>query len=163
VRVYLPATLPLLRTHVAAGEVGPAPVTAFAVTPALREWYADADIEELEYAAMSDAALGSLRLLSLAGDVRFQRVVLAADVPEAAARPEPQLDRAVVRLATPVPWTAVVSVLADDSEAQADVRAAAAAVLAADLGDADAQFTVDQAGSHELAWWAASEVGQLLA
>ena len=35
-------------------------MTAYAVTPALREWYAEGDAEELEYAALQEAARASL-------------------------------------------------------------------------------------------------------
>ena len=63
-RVYLPATLPALAGLLRTGEIGPAPgAPAFAVTPALREWYASGDLEELEYVAMTHAARASLRLL----------------------------------------------------------------------------------------------------
>jgi len=48
-RVYLPATVSMLDSVLRDAEIGPAPVTAFAVTPALREWYASGDLEELEY------------------------------------------------------------------------------------------------------------------
>jgi Family of unknown function (DUF6912) len=51
-RVYLPMTLAELGSALVAGQVGPAPVVGFAVTPALREWYASGDLEELEYMAM---------------------------------------------------------------------------------------------------------------
>jgi hypothetical protein len=64
VRVYVPATISLLRRLVSDGELRPVGGTAFAVTPALRESYASGDTEELEYAAMADAARASLRLLS---------------------------------------------------------------------------------------------------
>ena len=58
-RVYLPATLPALAGALLAAEFGPAPMQAFTVTPALREWYAQADLEELEYAALTHAARAS--------------------------------------------------------------------------------------------------------
>ena len=48
-RVYLPSTLPALADVLRDGQVGPAPVHGFAVTPALREAYASGDEEELEY------------------------------------------------------------------------------------------------------------------
>ncbi|MEV1204656.1 DUF6912 family protein, partial [Microbispora rosea] len=63
-RVYLPSTIPALARVVAAGELGPAPLTGFAVTPALIEWYASGDTEELEYVALTEAARGSLRMLA---------------------------------------------------------------------------------------------------
>ena len=56
VRVYLPSTLPALRELLDTGELGSPPLPGFAVTGALREWYAEGDEEELEYAAMTLAA-----------------------------------------------------------------------------------------------------------
>jgi hypothetical protein len=64
VRIYIPATVSMLRTLVKAGELAAVGGTAFALTPTLRESYATGDSEELEYAAMTDAARASLRLLS---------------------------------------------------------------------------------------------------
>ena len=46
----------------------------------------------------------------------------------------------------------------DDPDAVCDVRAAAAAVPAADEGDDDARFTVDGAEGHELLWYATQEL-----
>lgn len=62
-RVYLPLTLSVLTSVRERQEVGPAPLVAYAVTPALREWHASDDLEELEYAALGAAARASLRLL----------------------------------------------------------------------------------------------------
>jgi hypothetical protein len=56
VRVYVPATVPMLRTLVAEWELAAVSGTAFALTPKLRESYAAGDTEELEYAAMMEAA-----------------------------------------------------------------------------------------------------------
>ena len=55
-RVYLPLTLPALTTALKTGEVGPAPIMGFAVTPTLREGYASGDLDELEYVALTEAA-----------------------------------------------------------------------------------------------------------
>lgn len=52
-RVYVPLTLSGLAAVHGAGEIGPGPLTAYAVTPGLREWYVSDDIEELEYAALT--------------------------------------------------------------------------------------------------------------
>lgn len=161
VRVYLPATLPLVGALLAKGEHGPAPVTAFALTPALREWYVEGDAEELEYAATTAAARASLRLLDLDPSAPRRRVVLAADVPDATVTPAPDLERAVVRLATAVPLDAVAAALVDDPAAESDVRAAAEAILAADLGDEDAQLVVDGAEDHDLLWYGAQELPDL--
>lgn len=162
-RVYVPATLPLLAAVLASGEVGPAPVTAFAVTPELQEWYASGDLEELEYAAMTEAARASLRQLDADPTAPRRRVVLSADVPDRAVAPAPDLDRAVVRVseALPVRWLASAHV--DDAGAATDVAAAAEAVLAADLGDADAQFAMDGAEGHELLWYAVQELSAVVA
>ena len=46
-RVYIPATLPILSELAKRGELGPGPLTGYGVTPALREWYVEGDEEEL--------------------------------------------------------------------------------------------------------------------
>lgn len=160
-RVYLPTTLPMLSAALAAGEVGPAPVTAFAVSPALREWYTEGDAEELEYVALSCAAQASLRLLAADPAPPRRRVVLAADVPDAAVRPLAELDRAAVRISRPVPTSWLASGHIDGDAAVADVARAADAVLEADLGNDDAQFAVDSAQGHELLWYAVQELAHL--
>jgi len=83
VRVYLSATSTTLNELLTSGVLGPAPLTAFAVTPGLREWYVDDDPEALEYAATMEAARGSLRLLDSDPSAARRRVVIAADVPDA--------------------------------------------------------------------------------
>src|SRR6266700_2042927 len=143
-RVYLPATLPGLAGLLRKAEIGPAPLRAFAVTPALREWYASGDLEELEYVAMTHAARASLRLLGDEPQAPRRRVVLAADMPDeqvgttAAGFDEPTL----------VPLDRVVSGHIDDEVAMPDVAKAVAALAAADSGDYDARFVVDGAEGH---------------
>jgi hypothetical protein len=159
VRVYLPTTLGGLRDALAAGAIDGE--TAFAVTPALREWYTEGDQEELEYAATAAAARAALRLLG-AGDAP-RRVVLAADLPDGQARPAPGGDRAEVRLSEAVPLRLVASALVDDATAQDDVRRAVAALPAADAGDDDAVFVVESVEDHELGWYAVQELPGLLA
>jgi hypothetical protein len=163
VRVYLPATISTLRTLIDEGEVGPAPLTAFAVTPGLREWYASGETEELEYVALLDAARGSLRLLDEDPTAARRRVVVAADVPGKLVEPRPDLDRSVVRVVGPVPLRAVAAVHVDGPDAEAAVLAAADAMLEADLGSDDAQFLLDEAEGHELLWYASQEISTLLA
>ncbi|MET7769728.1 hypothetical protein [Nocardia sp. NPDC005366] len=63
-RVYIPATVPMLRRLVADREMFPIGGTAFAVTPTLREAYASGDDDELGEVAMVEAARASLRLLA---------------------------------------------------------------------------------------------------
>ncbi|MFE6524319.1 DUF6912 family protein [Streptomyces sp. NPDC057794] len=166
-RVYVPMTLPGLAEAHRTGELGAGPFVAYAVTPALREWYLSDDIEELEYAALSRAALASLRLLAAAPDAPRRRVVVAADVPDRAASADPDrgLDPAAlgeVRVAGSVALAKAASVHVDAPEAEADVRAAADALPAADGGDDDAQFVVDGAEDHELLWFATQEIPNLV-
>jgi hypothetical protein len=135
---------------------------AYAVTPALREWYTEGDEEELEYAATTAAARASLRRLA-GSDGPARRVVLAVDVPDGAARPAPDVDRAAVRLAGPVDLGQVVSALVDDPAAAGEVTAAASALGAAEAGDEDAAVLVDSVEDHELGWYAAQELPALVA
>lgn len=161
-RVYLPATTAALRELVDEGELGPAPLTGFAVTAQLREWYRDSDEEELEYAALLEAARGSLRLLDQQPGSLPRRAVVVADVPDDQVELRPDLDRAVVRVTGPVPMRLVAAVHVDGADAEKAVAAAVAVVLEADLGSADAKFEVDEAEGHELLWYASQEVGPLL-
>jgi uncharacterized protein DUF6912 len=167
VRVYLPATTNVLRTLVDEGRLT-GPLTAFAVTPGLREFYAlsdaGADDEELEYAALLAAARASLRLVDIDPSAARRRVVLAADVPDSAVAEveDPDADRGAVRITGDVALAEVASAHVDGAEAEDDVRAAVNVVLEADLGSEDAQFVVDQAEGHELAWYATQEIGTLL-
>ena len=158
-RVYLPATVSMLDSVLHDAEIGPAPVTAFAVTPALREWYASGDLEELEYVAMMHAARASLRLLLADPGAPRRRVVLAADVPDDQVDAKGGFDEpTLVQLAAPVPLARVASGHVDDRVAADDIDAAAAALPAADSGDDDAQFLVDSAEGHELLWFATQEL-----
>jgi hypothetical protein len=167
VRVYLPATTTVLRSLVDEGRLA-GPLTGFAVTPDLRRFYASsdaaADTEELEYAALLAAARASLRLLDLDPFAARRRVVVSVDVPDAAvtALDDPDADPGAVRVAADVPLGDVASAHIDDAAAEDDVRAAVAVVLEADLGSDEAQFTVDQAEGHELAWYATQEIGPAL-
>ena len=166
-RVYLPATTTVLRRLVDEGRLT-GPSTGFAVTPALRQFYAlseaEADEEELEYAALLGAARASLRLLDIDPFAARRRVVLAADVADGSVTPidDPDADRGAVRVDGDVELRNVASAHLDGEDAEEDVRAAVAVVLEADLGSDDAQFVVDQAEGHELAWYATQEIGPAL-
>ncbi|SDD21884.1 hypothetical protein SAMN05216174_108256 [Actinokineospora iranica] len=154
----------MLRALNSDGELAAVGNTAFALTPALRESYATGGDEELEYAAMLDAARASLRLLNaesadeLAAFAR--RAVVSADVDGAVLRPD--LDYSVVKLAGPIPLKVIAAIHLDTEDAEAAVRAAAAVVDAADLGDPDAEFVLGDAEDHELAWYAPQELPFLL-
>ncbi|MFF8730166.1 DUF6912 family protein [Streptomyces sp. NPDC015171] len=167
-RVYVPLTLPALAEAHKTGELGSGPLVAYAVTPALREWYLSEDVEELEYAALGRAALASLRLLAADPDAPPRRVVVAVDVPDGAASAAPDrggepsaLGEVTVAAAVPLAKAAAVHVDAED--AAADVAAAARALEAADGGDDEAQSAVDGADDHELLWFATQEIPNLVA
>jgi hypothetical protein len=137
--------------------------TAFAVTPTLRESYAEGDDDELAEVALREAALASLRLLAAeggAGGLPLRRAVLVAEVEGATARPD--LDDAVVRLAGPIGIADVIAAYVDNAAAEPAVAAAIEVVDLADLGDEDAEFTVGDAQDHDLAWYASQELPFLL-
>ena len=161
-RVYLPSTLTVLRVLLDSGVVGGAPLPAYAVTASLREWYAEGDDEELEYAALHLAAKASVRLIDADPDAVRRRVVVVADVPVAEVTPVPHVDRAAVKVASEVPMRLVQAVHVDDPDAVGDVTVAADAVVEADLGSEQAAFRVERAEGHELQWYAAQEIGPLL-
>ena len=166
-RVYVPLTLSGLAEAYKTGELGTGPFVAYAVTPALREWYLSDDIEELEYAALNRAALASLRLLAADPDAPRRRVVVAVDVPDGTAHGDPDrgLDPAAlgeVRVTGTVALAKAAAVHVDLGDAEGDVSAAADALPAADRGDDDAQFVVDGAEDHELLWYATQEIPNLV-
>lgn len=158
-RVYIPATLAMLERFVADGSMQPLNGTAFAVTPALRESYAEGDDEELAEVAIDEAALASLWLLAAEGAARPRRAVLIA---EAEARPRPDLDDAVVRIDGRVGMDQVVAAYVDNADAEPAVTAAVAVIDDADLGDEDAELTVGDAQDHALAWYDRSELPFLI-
>ena len=164
-RVYVPATLATLQKLVADRKVSAVNGTAFAVTPTLRESYAEGDDDELADVALREAALASVRLLAGAADepstgLPPRRAVLVADVDGATVRPD--LDDAVVRLSGPVAIEDVIAAYVDNEAAEAAVLAAIEAVDAADLGDEDAELTVGDAQDHDLAWYGTQELSFLL-
>lgn len=164
-RVYLPGTSATLRELLEQRQLsggGADPLTAFAVTPDLREWYVDDDLEELEYAALLEAARASLRLIDADASAARRRVVLAADVADADVEVRDDLDRGVVRISGPVTLAKVASVHVDDPDAETAVAAAAESIDAADLGDGSAQDRADDAEGFELSWYATQELAGLL-
>ncbi|WP_309112348.1 DUF6912 family protein [Saccharothrix sp.] len=159
-RVYLPATVAMLRDLVEQGEFTPVGGTGFALTPALRESYATGDTEELEYSAMLDAARASLRLIAGEDKGVPRRAVVAVDVDEVKLRPD--LDFSVVKVTGSVPLKKIAAIHLDTSDAEDAVREAAEVVDAADMGDPDAEFALGEAEDHELAWYAPQELPFLL-
>lgn len=191
-RVYVPATISMLRELVAERELRAINDTAFALTPTLREAYASGDDEELAEVAMGEAARASLRLLA---QEREAAVLHAEDSPVAGDDPDansgtgddtgteysapvyrraviaadvtgttlrPDLDDAVVRLSGPITYKRIASVHVDLAEAEPEVAKAVDVIDAADLGDPDAEFVLGDAEDHQLAWYAAQELPFLL-
>lgn len=162
-RIYVPATLAHLRALLDDGVHDPAGgITAYAVTGALRQWFQSGDEEELEYAATSDAAYAALRLLAAEVGTPMRRVVIAADINSSLVHGTPDKDRASVRLEGPLKLSQVESILVDGDDAIADVTIAIGALARSETGDPDAEFLVSQAEGHELLWYAASEIAELL-
>ena len=162
VRVYVPATVPMLAALRTEGQLGAGPMVAHAVTPALREWYAEGDEEELEYVAFTRAAQGALRLLRHDPDAPRRRVVVAVDVPSSALiREDVELGSSTVRLPKAITLTEVASIHLDSTGAAGEIAAAAEVIEEALAGDPDAQFTVDGAEDHELEWYAVTELDEL--
>ncbi|WP_187346889.1 hypothetical protein [Saccharomonospora sp. CUA-673] len=164
-RVYVPATIGMLRHLVDEGQLTPVRGTAFSLTPALREAYVSGSTEELEYAALLDAARASLRLLGADGEGAGadekeppRRVVVAAELDESAVSVRPDLDSAVVRVSGSLTMDDIAAVHVDSADAEQAVHAAAEAIDRADLGDLDAEFVLGEAEDHELAWYAPQEL-----
>jgi hypothetical protein len=163
-RVYVPSTLRLLGAACNAGEIGPAPLTAYAVTPALREWYAEGDDEELEYAAMAQAARASVGLLAADPGTARRRVVIAAEVSAVPpADGSVELGDARLELHVVIPWRSVASVHLDAQQATAVIGKAVDLWDAAQNGDDDAIFALDSCEGEDLLWYATQEIPDLLA
>ncbi len=80
-RVYIPLNRAALESAIERGEVGPAPLTAYAVTPELQASVGmDLDDEELEYAAYRLAVDASRDMLAPDRSDDRRRLVMAADV-----------------------------------------------------------------------------------
>ncbi|OEU97509.1 MULTISPECIES: DUF6912 family protein [Streptomyces] len=173
-RVYVPLTLPALSEAHGAGELGPAPVEAYAVTPGLRAWWGSEDAEELEYAALRQAAGASLRLLADQYEAARRRVVVALEAADGAVVPDEEDDGSRggaeadagavgrVRLTAAVPLTEAAAVHLDAEDAVDDVTAAVGALSAALAGDERAEQVVDRADDHELLWFATQEIPALV-
>lgn len=161
IRVYVPATVPMLGDlH---RERALTAVSGHAVTPELREWYAEGDEEELEYVAFTRAAQAALGLLRDDPAAPRRRVVISADLPTAAVQhARAELGSSLVRLTGTLALSAVAAIHVDGLDAAGDIAAAAAVIDEALAGDPDAQFTVDGAEDHELAWYDISELDTLV-
>lgn len=143
-RVFVPLTAELLRLLVTDGAV-PSPLAAFSVTSELRMAMPGADQEDLEYAALCDAADASPGF----GPGSW-RLVAAADV----VTPAP-----LVELPAPPADSPVQSSVESSVESSID--------LTAPLAQADvASFHVAEPGAaqdQELSWYDVSELAVVLA
>ncbi|MEJ5919233.1 MULTISPECIES: DUF6912 family protein [unclassified Corynebacterium] len=163
-RVYIPATFGMLQTLLDEGELRAAHGWAFAVTPALQEFYAEGDEDELADIAFTDAARTSLRLLSeYSGQFELRRVVVSADIKDdAELELTPDMGEDVVKLGSAIPADAIAAVHVDVASTEELTRAAIEAVDAADLGDEDAELAVGDCLEVPLAWYDSSEIGMLV-
>jgi len=161
-RVYLPSTFAGLHELRAKSEIGPAPLHGHAVTPALRESYAVGDTEELEHVAQLAASSDSISLLREDLSVPRRRVVIAVEVPDDAVLRAEGGDESSVTVVAAVPIAAGHAILVDDPDAADVVERAAEAWPAAQTGDDDALFELDEASAHDLMWFARQELDQLL-
>lgn len=178
-QIHLPATVPMLKRAIRDRCFDAVERIGFAATEALQQEYIGADTEDLQYLALHDAALASLRLIA-ATDAEPVRVVLTVDssafttVGERSSEQLPpgrrprgvaargDLDRAAVTVPAAVDWADIVAVRLDGGEVSEVIRAAAEAVDRADLGDADAAIAVGDAEDLDLAVYSPDEAEYLL-
>lgn len=158
-RVYLPATIPLLREWLASGGARPVGA-AYGVTPALREWYREGGIDELEHAASLLAAVASLDLLAADQAAPPRRVVLAVDVDDAQVSPDAD-DRGALRLRDAIPMARWASALLDEVDAQRVIGAALALLRDASASADDVDFALGEAEAEDLSWYAVQELSYL--
>jgi hypothetical protein len=158
-RVYLPATLPLLREWLATGSASPSGA-AYAVTPALREWYREGEIDELEHAASLLASVASLDLLAADPGAPLRRVVLAVDVDDAQVTPD-LAERGALRLARAVPSERWASALVDEVGSEPVVTAAVGLLRDAAASADDVDFALGEAEDTDLGWYAVQELAYL--
>ena len=142
-RIYVPATLPLLQQWRQAGGI-PSDAISYAVTAAVTA-AVDGDSEEHEYAVSVLAADESLLLLAGEPDAQRRRVVVAVD---AAAN---EAEGALVQLSEDIAWSKVAALLVDD------VRSTNLVVAAIEAADPE---LLDET---QLLWFAPDELDALVA
>lgn len=157
-RVYVPSAPRLLLDLMVSGGVGPVPLVGHAVTATMRSAYADTEVEDLEYLALSQAAQDSVALLG--EDDPMRRVVVAVDAEDVLPIGEPEVT--VVRVDQVVPLAKVAAVHIDDADAEGAVAEARGSWTAADDGAPDAVAVLERCRDHELGWWATQELPDLL-
>ena len=159
----MPTTVAGLAALHGTGRLAPAPISAHAVTPALRASWAGADDEELEYAVLMAAAFDSLQLIAAtSGEPR--RVVVVADVDDADvddADVDPGGDETAVVVAGEVLISRCSAVHVDDADAEGEIVLALGRLPEAAAGDERALADVSLV-EHELMWFATQEIPDLL-
>jgi len=114
VRVYVPLGRPGLEELATKGALaaGPgSPRTAYAVTAGLEKAAPGLDVEDLEYAAFSDAVEAAATLRSARSD---RRVVASADADAAWVSPRDGTPVSKIVLTAPVPLARIASFHVDD-------------------------------------------------
>jgi hypothetical protein len=101
-RVYVPLTIAVLRRLGTSGVLEPAPFTAYAVTTDLRREHPNADDEELEFLAFTDAAMSTTKPAVVIGAADVDADVVTDLLAPAAAV-------SAVRVAAAVPRRQVAS------------------------------------------------------
>ncbi|MBC9821687.1 hypothetical protein [Terrabacter sp. MAHUQ-38] len=117
VRVYVPLGREGLEQLAAAGSLAAGPGTprqAYAVTPGLERAAPGLDVEDLEYAAFSDAVAAAGALRAAPAD---RRVVASADADPAWVAPREGAPVSKVVLTAPIPLSRVASFHVDDDVA----------------------------------------------
>ncbi|AKE40716.1 Uncharacterised protein [Corynebacterium kutscheri] len=163
-RIYIPATFDMLHELNERQVISARSGYAFAVTPALRDYYVEGDEDEIAYSAFEDAVLASIRLLAI-GDEHFpyRRVVLSADVPDDQVTFAPELGESVVILEpAQVNFSDVASIHVDVADSEEATKSAIALIDQADLGEEGAELTVGDALDNYLAWYDPSELNILV-
>jgi len=156
----VPTTVAGLAALHGTGRLAPAPISAHAVTPALRASWAGADDEELEYAVLMAAAFDSLQLIAAtSGEPR--RVVVVADVDDADVDVDPGGDETAVVVAGEVLISRCSAVHVDDADAEGEIVLALGRLPDAAAGDERALADVSLV-EHELMWFATQEIPDLL-
>jgi hypothetical protein len=158
VRIYVPTTVAGLGALHSTGRIAPAPLSAHAVTAALRSGWSGADGEELEYAVLMAAAFDSLQLIAAtSGEPR--RVVVVADVDDADT--QPGAEETAVTVSVEVPLSQCSAVHVDDADAEGEIVLALERLPEAAAGDERALADVSLV-EHELMWFATQEIPDLL-
>ncbi|MDP3969709.1 MAG: hypothetical protein Q8Q02_15670 [Nocardioides sp.] len=165
-RVFVPVTAGDLRVLAAEGALPAGTWSAHTVTDALRASWPDGDDEEWSYAALLTAAQESVERMAdhpeEAGAPR--RRVLAAEVAEVVASPDPDAAETGVGVSGPLPLSSVDALHVDEEDAE-PVVGAAVRVLTDDRDAEDAETVaaaLEACLEHDLGWYATQELDQLL-